>query len=81
MKWWHISLLLCLHGFFKEYRPSEPFITSYLVTWKGFTKEQVHCHLLIIIIIICTLFKDSHLLSAFPSTCDLSAGVGIGTYC
>lgn len=43
MKWWHISLTLCLYGFFKEYRPSEPFISPYLVGhWKNFTDEQVN---------------------------------------
>ncbi|KAL0269206.1 UNVERIFIED_CONTAM: hypothetical protein PYX00_007013 [Menopon gallinae] len=41
-KWWHISLLLSCYGFFKEYRPSEPFITPFLTgPGKNFTNEEV----------------------------------------
>lgn len=29
--WLRTSLLLCLYGFFKELRPSEPFLTNYLI--------------------------------------------------
>ncbi|KAK7068803.1 hypothetical protein SK128_003851 [Halocaridina rubra] len=30
-KWLSTCLLLCLYGFFKEFRPSEPFLTEYLI--------------------------------------------------
>ncbi|XP_049803676.1 thiamine transporter 1-like [Schistocerca nitens] len=41
--WAKTSLLLCSFGFLKEFRPSEPFITSFLLgPWKNFTEEQVN---------------------------------------
>lgn len=41
--WLKISCLLCFFGFVKEFRPSEPFVTHYLVgEWKNFTSEQVN---------------------------------------
>ncbi|KAJ9581497.1 hypothetical protein L9F63_023323, partial [Diploptera punctata] len=41
--WLKISLLLCIFGAVKEFRPSEPFITPYLLgEWKNFTEEQVN---------------------------------------
>ena len=40
--WLKISLLLCVFGAVKEFRPSEPFVTHYLLgEWKNFTQEQV----------------------------------------
>jgi thiamine transporter 2/3 len=40
--WLRISLLLCFFGSLKEFRPSEPFVTHYLLgEWKNFTSEQV----------------------------------------
>ncbi|KAL7306080.1 hypothetical protein TKK_0001536 [Trichogramma kaykai] len=43
MEWSTISLILCVFGFFKEFRPNEPFVTNYLNgTWKNFTLEQVN---------------------------------------
>nr|XP_046480174.1 thiamine transporter 2-like isoform X1 [Neodiprion pinetum]XP_046480175.1 thiamine transporter 2-like isoform X1 [Neodiprion pinetum]XP_046480177.1 thiamine transporter 2-like isoform X1 [Neodiprion pinetum] len=42
MTWKRISLLLCVFGFLKEFRPSEPFVTEYLTgPWKNFTETQV----------------------------------------
>jgi thiamine transporter 2/3 len=37
-------LLLCAYGFFKELRPSEPYLTEYLVDdhWKGLNKTDVY---------------------------------------
>lgn len=36
-------MVLCLFGFLKEFRPSEPFVTSYFTgSWKNFTSEQVN---------------------------------------
>ncbi|XP_023712947.1 folate transporter 1 [Cryptotermes secundus] len=41
--WLKISLLLCIFGSVKEFRPSEPFVTHYLLgRWKNFTSEQVN---------------------------------------
>ena len=41
-KWFKICLLLCLFGVLKEFRPSEPFLTEYLVgPWKNLTSDQV----------------------------------------
>ncbi|CAL8122761.1 unnamed protein product [Orchesella dallaii] len=40
-KWQWISLVLCLFGIFKEFRPSEPFVTEYLIEYKNFTKESI----------------------------------------
>lgn len=41
--WKWTTFLLCCYGFFKEIRPSEPFLTEYLIgNWTGLTKEQVY---------------------------------------
>ena len=41
-KWLGPCLLLCIFGFLKELRPSEPFVTEFLVgTWKNFTVQEV----------------------------------------
>ncbi|XP_011497226.1 PREDICTED: thiamine transporter 1-like [Ceratosolen solmsi marchali] len=43
MKWSMISLILCIFGFLKEFRPSESFITNYLCgSWKNFTQDQIN---------------------------------------
>ncbi|XP_069676610.1 thiamine transporter 1-like [Periplaneta americana] len=40
--WLKLSLLLCVFGCVKEFRPSEPFITPYLMgEWKNFTGEDI----------------------------------------
>jgi len=31
MSWSGVTFLLCLYGFLKELRPSEPFLTEYLI--------------------------------------------------
>lgn len=37
-----ISLLLCVFGFWKEVRPSEPFIYDYLIgEWRNLTGDQI----------------------------------------
>lgn len=42
MKWITISCILCVFGCFKEFRPSESFVTDYLTgPWKNFTDTQV----------------------------------------
>ncbi|XP_046639183.1 thiamine transporter 1-like [Daphnia pulicaria] len=42
-KWFKICLLLCLFGVLKELRPSEPFLTQYLVgPWKNLTTDEVY---------------------------------------
>lgn len=41
--WLKVSLLLCLYGFFRDFRPSEPFITEFLTgEWRDITPEQVN---------------------------------------
>ncbi|EDW04190.1 thiamine transporter 2 [Drosophila grimshawi] len=41
--WLKISLLLCTFGFFREMRPSEPFVTEYLAgDWRNLTTETVY---------------------------------------
>lgn len=42
MKWTMISCILCVFGCFKEFRPSESFVTDYLTVWKNFTDVQVN---------------------------------------
>nr|XP_034190001.1 thiamine transporter 2-like [Osmia lignaria]XP_034190002.1 thiamine transporter 2-like [Osmia lignaria] len=43
MKWIVISCILCIFGCFKEFRPSESFVTDYLTgPWKNFTNVQVN---------------------------------------
>lgn len=42
-EWLRISILLCSFGFLKEVRPSEPFLTNYLLGDQYFnvTEEEV----------------------------------------
>jgi thiamine transporter 2/3 len=45
METWKLTtLLLCSYGFFKELRPSEPFLTEYLTgpKWHNITAEDVY---------------------------------------
>jgi thiamine transporter 2/3 len=40
--WLKLSILLCVFGFVKEFRPSEPFIIPYLAgEWKNFTDQVI----------------------------------------
>jgi len=40
--WILATIVLCLYGFFKEFKPSEPFLTPYLTSdFKNFTKNEV----------------------------------------
>lgn len=40
--WQKISSLLCLFGFLRELRPSEPYVTEFLLgPWRNITQEQV----------------------------------------
>ncbi|XP_071951409.1 thiamine transporter 2-like [Antedon mediterranea] len=39
--WKLATILLCLYGFFKELRPSEPYLTSFLLESKNVTEDQV----------------------------------------
>jgi solute carrier family 19 (thiamine transporter), member 2/3 len=42
-KWLQISLILCSFGFFREFRPSEPFVTEFLTgEWRNVTEDQVN---------------------------------------
>jgi len=41
--YWVTTLILCSYGFFKEIRPSEPFLTEYLISNStGLTQDQVY---------------------------------------
>lgn len=41
--WLFATLILCSYGFFKEFKPSEPFLTPYLVSGvKNFTKAELN---------------------------------------
>jgi ABC-type phosphate transport system permease subunit len=41
--WMKISLILCSFGFFREFRPSEPFVTEFLAgEWRNVTKDQLN---------------------------------------
>lgn len=43
MKWYFITAVLCVYGFFKEFRPVEPFLTPYLESpLKNFTDDQLN---------------------------------------
>lgn len=47
VSWWRhwifATLMLCSYGFFKEFKPSEPFLTPYLTSdVKNFTKAQLN---------------------------------------
>lgn len=43
MHWIKISLILCMFGCLKDFRPSESFVTDYLTgPWKNFTNQQVN---------------------------------------
>ena len=37
-----ISLVLCVFGLLKDFRPSEPFLTDYLTDFKNVTAEEVN---------------------------------------
>lgn len=43
-EWIKVSLILCSFGFFREMRPSEPFVTEFLSSdkWRNVTSEQVN---------------------------------------
>lgn len=40
--WIYFTVIICCYGFFKEFKPSEAFLTPYLVDSKNFTKPQVN---------------------------------------
>ena len=41
MNWKYTALLLCAFGLLKELRPSEFFLTEYLIIDKGYDKDVV----------------------------------------
>ncbi|TGZ56617.1 thiamine transporter 2 [Temnothorax longispinosus] len=46
MHWVKISCILCMFGCFKDFRPSESFVTDYLTgPWKNFTSDEVNQHI------------------------------------
>ncbi|KYN13471.1 Thiamine transporter 2 [Trachymyrmex cornetzi] len=43
MHWLKVSFILCMFGCFKDFRPSESFLTDYLTgPWKNFTASEVN---------------------------------------
>ena len=40
--WIYFTVIICCYGFFKEFKPSEAFLTPYLVDSKSFTKPEVN---------------------------------------
>lgn len=41
--WLKISLLLCSFGFFREFRPSEPFVVEFLSgEWRNITVGEIN---------------------------------------
>ena len=38
----YVTVIICLYGFFKEFKPSEAFLTPYLVDSKHFSKSDVN---------------------------------------
>uniref|UniRef100_A0A1L8EFP6 Putative micronutrient transporter folate transporter family n=2 Tax=Haematobia irritans TaxID=7368 RepID=A0A1L8EFP6_HAEIR len=43
LEWQKISALLCVFGFFREMRPSEPYITEFLAgPWRNITEDQIN---------------------------------------
>lgn len=48
MDWFQISLLLCVCGFLKEIRPSEPYVSDFLQSpYRDVSTEEVETHFLI----------------------------------
>ena len=39
--WLYATVILLFYGFFKEFKPSEPFLTPFLTEVKNFTKNEV----------------------------------------
>ena len=41
--WVYATVMLCCYGFFKEFKPSEPFLNPYLVSpdYKNFSQDEV----------------------------------------
>lgn len=39
--WLKVSLLLCVFGFFRELRPSEPFATEFFITYRNLTTDDI----------------------------------------
>ncbi|KAG4067547.1 hypothetical protein HA402_005319 [Bradysia odoriphaga] len=80
--WLRTSLLLCAFGFFRELRPSEPFVTEFLSgDWRNITVDQVYreiypwgtysyLSLLVVVFLITDMLRYKIIIIA-------SAGVGI----
>lgn len=59
--WLRYTLALCIYGFFREFRPSEPFIIPFLDgPWREVTMEQVtqlvypiatYCNLALLVVV------------------------------
>ena len=40
--WVYVTAILCFFGFFKEFKPSAPFLTPFLIDTKNFTEAEVN---------------------------------------
>lgn len=41
LNWLKVSLLLCIFGFFREMRPSEPFATEFFMRYRNVTQDEI----------------------------------------
>ncbi|KAL1378303.1 hypothetical protein pipiens_004024 [Culex pipiens pipiens] len=84
-EWLKISLLLCTFGFFREMRPSEPFVTEFLSgEWRDITPEQLNrdvypigTYTYLAVLIVVFLVTD---ILRYKSIIIFSACVGIVIY-
>ncbi|EDS43661.1 conserved hypothetical protein [Culex quinquefasciatus] len=84
-EWLKISLLLCTFGFFREMRPSEPFVTEFLSgEWREITPEQLNrdvypigTYTYLAVLIVVFLVTD---ILRYKSIIIFSACVGIVIY-
>lgn len=90
MIWYHISLLLCLVGFLKDIRPSEPFVSDYMQEpYRNVTKEEVSLNKYhvknILNILILFAVKSLHLSDCNICECHhIDSGIaynGLATVC
>ncbi|KAJ8733805.1 hypothetical protein PYW07_014356 [Mythimna separata] len=42
LPWIQVTLILCAFGLLREIRPSEPFVSEFLLGWKNITEEQLN---------------------------------------
>lgn len=71
LRW--LTIFVCLFGFFKEFKPSEPYLSKYLIEVKDFSDEQVNDQIypiwtyaslicLLVVAFISEIFSYKHLI-------------------